>query len=369
MPPAILSMLQKLNKIDLNLYAHAVGIYQERIAAKISVNDATLAVATHSTGAAASGRPVMSTSCRQLRASMGLSDDPTEVFASSLELPNILSEMKNTKREYLSIPQAGSVTVHKSLRERHVESKLFSYGNCSASKFNKYCGVNMGCKCNSWHTPPRYLPRDMFAGFTSWSIARNPVDRAFAQYKVWAGKVGSEAPSADAYFAFLLQSLQQRPYLHDCHNVAQYEYIWRADGTKSIDIVLRFEDPGIKDSLRLLLAGIEHESLGDADDGGLVAVKLPLSAAHPAKTLSSHSALRGASDGFVLSRDLKKRLESYFWKDMCLLGYDISAEPSGDSGKAGTFGFGFWGPDREPTHSKNSNPVATEYTNPNDNCG
>lgn len=331
MPPEILSLLKKENQLDLKLYDHALNIFKER-AQKLQLENILVVQrlmesesSASSSGSGNGNGEGISGACKSLRAKyhMTMMDS---VFATNTEI-STLSSNKLHNLVFSSPPQAGGGVVAAPVKKigedsisKSISVPLFSYRNCSSHRYNSYCRLNMGCKCNIGNTPIRYLNSKSFEGKEFWGIVRNPVERALAQYKIWSSKVGSGAPTLEKYFESLFRTMERRPYIHDCHNIPQYEYIWLHDGRKAIHNVLKYED---------LLTLSHVQSVFNISIQGRQYTRITVKNGTSSTTIDS--SITDGNDLVLVDPMLYKQLSRFYWKDMCLFGYDLTAEPPSTS--------------------------------------
>ncbi len=98
----------------------------------------------------------------------------------------------------------------------------------------------------------------------------------------------------------------------DCRGLSQYEYIWGVDGQRTCDHVIRYDDKNARQIVINLLKQHSPSSLSDRVmmiEHGRKRELFP--------DISSQN----------LTATLLSMTRSFFWQDMCLLGYDVSAEP------------------------------------------
>jgi len=140
-------------------------------------------------------------------------------------------------------------------------------------------------------------------------------------------------PPPDVYFPAMLRAAATKgPHYSDCHMLSQYEYLWTAESDgrsprRTCDYVLRYEDGDVVEQVQALLNG----------SGTVAANPTPAAVTHHSASAFSKWRLESLPPTAV------KLVAGYYWKDMCLLGYDLTAEPPG--------------------------PRELQYSNPYDNCG
>ena len=343
----------------------------------------------------------VSPACRRLRHAHGLRSDSVskalDAFTDITELKRRHNTNTNTTANttarplwFVHIPKTGGTTIAQMVPQRYGQEELFyryyPHGNCSSTSvvirsssssssssstisswrlgqtgpFNSHCAFNMGCNCSLWHVPPRYVSRSLGGERARWSVVRHPFDRVLSEYRM-AFNADPHPPPVDAWIeSRLLQAVAEGVHVHDCHWVSQYVYVWgpnpnfnpktKTDGSppfpRTVDYLLRFEDGDVVQSaLRL------HDALG-----------MKPSNPNP-KTVLHYEA--GRFKGLTresLGTDILVLLQGYYWKDLCLFGYDMSVEPPGQQRQQGYTGVGAGA-------GAGAGAGVYEYNDPDFDCG
>ena len=228
---------------------------------------------------------------------------------------------------FIHIPKTAGALIDQNLGMHIRKEKYYfslQHGSCTSNKFNNKCDTNPGCVCSNWHVPPRYFYPNAYEDVGTFCVVRNPVDRLVSQFKMNAlhklkGASSIQLISSlnryiisalrnekDNYF----RSLKNDSFAEDCHVVAQYEYVWDQYGHRTCDHILKYETYNIFDDVNHIL---DH-------------YKQPTRRMNTTAERVTHHTQSDISRANI-SNTILQIVKEYYWKDMCLFGYDSSIAP------------------------------------------
>jgi hypothetical protein len=255
----------------------------------------------------------VSADCARLREVMGVTDT-TALFA----LPGGTGAADELA--FLHIPKTGGTSLSN------------AYGRLFIDHAHMRTIRGPGCS-SYWHVPPRRFGNNPYAGKKVFCVVRDPVEKAFSEYKMRfnahlnvpniVGKVNDwlragvlstgGGGSIDGSGPWIKGGL-------DCHMVPQYIYVWDDKGQRTCDYIIRFENNTLLHDYNQLLStfpSVPKEKLIEhSNDAAYHFNYYSMSKKYPITTGN-------------LSAQVLKLVREYYWRDMCLFGYDTSiSEPS-----------------------------------------
>lgn len=219
----------------------------------------------------------------------------------------------NTKHElvFLHIPKTGGTSLSN------------AYGRMFIGRNSTRTLKGPGCS-SYWHIPPRRFGKNPYADKKIFCVARDPVDKAFSEYKMRFNADLNAPDIVHRVNAWLSDGARggggikgHGPWNRgglDCHMVPQYAYVWGLNGERTCDHVIRFEDGRLLEDYNHILSMYksvpEEKKIAHTGD----------SAYH----FNYYNSSRRPLTVHNLSVPVLDRVRQFFWRDMCLFGYDTS---------------------------------------------
>jgi hypothetical protein len=189
----------------------------------------------------------------------GTKDEETGDGLVLLQSKMELKKRRGGELKFIHIPKNGGTSIEQVGRENNVSWGMLD--SCSGAPVDGYviepqCPNNVG-NCSSWHSPRHLQANCPSLAEDSFCVTRDPYDRLVSEYKYACRHLTAENPNEPDCSAypqcsiaglnhFIQEGLgrsQDGDYcVWDCHARPQADFIWRPDGSRFCQNVLRLEE-------------------------------------------------------------------------------------------------------------------------------
>jgi len=172
--------------------------------------------------------------------------------------PSHIQESKTLKIEnlgFIHIGKNAGTSMETLGQELHLGWGKYLYGTRGWKKIKT---INDDGSCQSkYHMPPRYFNKSVYFLDYNFCVIRNPLSRLVSEFKF-----SQKHPNGNSYYGFkpfnrhftydniglnewvivALTLYQTKKFIHDCHLIPAYEFIFDDHGTRTCQAVLQFEN-------------------------------------------------------------------------------------------------------------------------------